>query len=263
MEEPVPRYSRHTLLKVFGENGQEKIQRSRVFVAGLGALGSLISILLARAGVGFLRVADCDTPELHNIHRQILYDEADTASGLSKARAAEKRLRAAASNVEIEAVEVRIGPDSIDALIADVDVVVDALDNMATRYHVNDAIIARGIPYVFGGVTGTSGNVLTVLPGKTPCLRCLWPDPEEVSDHPRAAEVGVLSSAATAVASIQVTEAMKLLLGRHEDLLRGLLILDLWRTRFRIASVEPDPDCVCQIKAKPAGERSAGDAGNA
>ncbi|MFH1113877.1 MAG: HesA/MoeB/ThiF family protein [Pseudomonadota bacterium] len=246
MEEPVPRYSRHTLLKVFGENGQEKIQRSRVFVAGLGALGSLISILLARAGVGFLRVADCDAPELHNIHRQILYDEADTTSGLSKARAAEKRLKAAASDVEIEAVDVRIGPETIDALTEDVDVVVDALDNMATRYHVNDAVIARNIPYVFGGAIGTSGNVLTVLPGKTPCLRCLWPDPEAVSDHPRAAAVGVLSSAATAVASIQVTETIKLLLGRQEDLLPGLLTLDLWHNRFRIAAVEPDPGCVCR-----------------
>jgi adenylyltransferase/sulfurtransferase len=248
MKEPVPRYSRHTLLKVFGEKGQDKIEKSRVFVAGLGALGSLIAILLARAGVGFLRVADWDAPELHNIHRQILYDEADTVSGISKARAAEKRLKAAASNVEIEAVDAQIGPDNIDELIKDVDVVVDALDNIAARYHVNDAIVARGIPYVFGGAIETKGNVMTVVPGRTPCLRCLWPNPDAVSGHPRAAMVGVLSSTATTVASIQVTETLKLLLGCQEDLLQGLLSFDLWRTRFRISPVEPNPACVCRKK---------------
>ncbi len=247
MREPT-RYSRHTLLKVFGENGQDKLEESRVFIAGLGALGSIVSILLARAGVGFLRIADCDMPELHNIHRQILYDEADTVSGLSKASVAEKRLKAAASNVEIEAVDARIGPDNIVELIQDVDVVVDALDNITTRYYVNDAIVARGLPYVFGGAIETKGNVMTIVPGRTPCLRCLWPNPDAVSDHPRAATLGVLSSAASAVASIQVTETLKLLLGCHEDLLQGLLSFDLWQTRFRVAPIEPNPGCVCRKK---------------
>ncbi|MDQ7785572.1 MAG: HesA/MoeB/ThiF family protein [Desulfomonilaceae bacterium] len=262
MEEPIPRYSRHTLLRVFGEEGQDKVEKSRVFVAGLGALGSLISILLARAGVGFLRIADLDAPELHNIHRQILYDEADTMSGLSKARVAEKRLKAAASNVEIEAVDVRIGPDNIDHLVRDVDVVVDALDNISARYHMNDAVLARRIPYVFGGAIETMGNVMTVIPGGTPCLRCLWPNPHEVSDHPRAATVGVLSATATAVASIQVAETLKLLLGRQEDLIRGLLTLDLWRTRFRVVPVEPNPACVCRTKADSAKMRSGGNPDN-
>lgn len=246
MDPDVPRYSRHTLLKIFGEDGQDKVENARVFVAGLGALGSLISMLLARAGVGFLRIADLDDPELHNIHRQILYDETDVVRGLSKARVAEERLKASASPVEIEAVEVRIGPDNIDELIQDVDVVVDALDNMDTRYCVNDAIVARGIPYVFGGAIETRGNVMTVLPGKTACLRCLWPDADSVADHPKASAVGVLSSVATAVASIQVTETMKLLLGRDDDLIKGLLIADFWHTQYRVVPTEPRPDCMCR-----------------
>jgi molybdopterin/thiamine biosynthesis adenylyltransferase len=248
MDSHIPRYSRHTLLKVFGENGQDKIEGSRVFVAGLGALGSLISMLLARAGVGFLRVADLDAPELHNIHRQILYDECDTTSGLTKAQVAEKRLKASASNIEIEAIDAKIGPDTINDLTKDIDVVVDALDNMDSRYVVNDAVVERGIPYVFAGAIETVGNVMTIVPGITPCLRCLWPDPEAMTNHRRAASVGVLSATATAVASIQVTETMKLLLGRHDDLIQGLLTLDLWRTQFRVIPVAPDPECMCSTR---------------
>lgn len=240
------RYSRHTLLAVVGERGQERIQQARVFVAGLGALGSLIAMLLARAGVGFLRIADQDAPELHNLHRQILYDEADAASGLSKAWIAEKRLRRSASNIVIEAVEARIGPDNIGDLIRDVDVVVDALDNAEARYHVNDAILERGIPYVFGGAIETSGNVMSIIPGRTPCLRCLWPEPIAIADHPRAARVGVLSSVATTVASIQVTETLKILIGRYDDLIKGLLVFNLWKAQFRVTAVQPDPGCICR-----------------
>lgn len=246
MEDRPSRYSRHTLLEVLGPEGQERIQRARVLVAGLGALGSLISLLLARAGVGYLRVVDRDAPELHNLHRQILYDEADTTSGLSKARIAERRLRAGASNVVVESLNAQIGAENIRDLIENVDVVVDALDNMEARYHVNDAILERGIPYVFGGAVGTSGNVMTVIPGMTPCLRCLWPEPKAVADHPRASGVGVLSSVATAVASVQVTETLKLLVDRRDDLIKGLLVMNLWRAHFHVATVEPDPECSCR-----------------
>jgi len=247
MEAPVPRYSRHTLLKVLGDEGQERISRSRVLVAGLGALGSLIAILLARAGVGFMRIVDQDAPEIHNLHRQILYDEADVAAGISKAEAARLHLLEANSNVHIEAVQAAIGESNVEALTDGVDLVVDALDNLQTRYLVNDMTLSRGIPYVFGGAVETVGNVMVIIPGKTPCLRCLWPDPAAVADHPRATTVGVLSSAATAVASVQVTEALKIMVGRFDDVLSGLLVMDLWRNQFHVAPLEPDPTCVCRI----------------
>ena len=145
-----------------------------------------------------------------------------------------------------------IGAENIGNLIENMDVVVDALDNMEARYHVNDAILERGIPYVFGGAVGTSGNVMTVIPGRTPCLRCLWPQPKEVADHPRASQVGVLSSVATAVASVQVTETLKLIAGRREDLIKGLLVMNLWRVQFRVAAIEPDPDCMCRrVQERP------------
>ncbi|MBI5570074.1 MAG: HesA/MoeB/ThiF family protein [Desulfomonile tiedjei] len=247
MAQDIPRYNRHELLRVIGEEGQKRIEKARVLVAGLGALGSLISILLARAGVGMLRIVDLDAPELHNLHRQILYDEEDTRSGLSKAQAAAQHLGRANSTVQIEPVVGAIGPESIAELTTGIDLVVDALDNISARYFVNDRILELGIPYVFGGAVETVGNVMTIIPGKTPCLRCLWPDPYAVADHPRASTVGVLSAAATAVASVQVTEALKILVGRHEDALAGLLVMDLWHNQFHVAPVAPDPRCRCRV----------------
>ncbi|MFH0824196.1 MAG: HesA/MoeB/ThiF family protein [Pseudomonadota bacterium] len=241
----IGRYNRHELLKMIGPEGQTRIRKARVFVAGVGALGSLISMLLARAGVGFLRIADLDTPEIHNLHRQLLYDEADVTGGASKVVAARNHLLASNSEIEIDAVAQAIGPDNIEALTDGVDLVVDALDNIRTRYHVNDAVIRRGVPYVFGGAVEAAGNVMTIIPGRTPCLRCLWPDPDAVKNHPTAAQVGVLSSAASAVASFQVTEALKVIVGREDEILEGLLVMDLWRGTFYNVPVARDPSCVC------------------
>lgn len=246
MEIPVPRHSRHMLLKVIGEEGQKKIEKSRVLVAGLGALGSMASMLLARAGVGFLRIVDQDAPELHNLHRQFLYDEADVLSALSKAEAAATHLKAANSSVEIDAVNGAIGPENVESLCTGVDLVVDALDNIRTRYIINDVTLSRRIPYVFGGAVETVGNIMTIIPGKTPCLRCLWPDPQAVDNHPRASEVGVLSSAAATVASLEATEAIKILVGREKDVLSGLLVLDVWRNCFHVAPIAADPNCICR-----------------
>jgi len=234
------------LLNVIGEEGQQRIERSRALVAGLGALGSLISILLARAGVGFLRIADFDSPELHNLHRQILYNEKDTGTGLSKVEVARQRLLEANSNVVIDAVQAKVSSETVDRLTEGVDVVVDALDNIEARYWLNDAAMARKIPYVFGGAVETVGNVMVIIPGQTACLRCLWPVPEVVMDHPKASTVGVLSATATAVASVEVTEALKIMVGRYDDLLKGLLVMDLWRNQFHIAPIEPDPTCICR-----------------
>jgi molybdopterin-synthase adenylyltransferase len=123
--------------------------------------------------------------------------------------------------------------------------VVDALDNMAARYLINDVILGQKTPYVFGGAVECCGNVMTIIPGKTACLRCLWPDPAAVANHPRASTVGVLSSAATAVASIEVTETLKLILGDLDNILPGLLIMDVWRNQFHLAPIARDPACVC------------------
>lgn len=247
----VQRYSRHTLLNVIGESGQTKIESARVLVTGLGALGSLVSILLARAGVGFLRIVDKDLPEIHNLHRQILYDDSDVSDGLTKVEAAYKHLLDSSSGIQVEAIHAEIGSQNIEALTDSVDIVIDAVDNTTTRYIVNDYALSRGIPYVFGGVVETAGNVMTIIPGVTPCLRCLWPDSNEVAEHPKASSVGVLSSVATLVASIQVTEAIKLMVGDVKNLIPGLLTIDAWRNHYQVVPLNRDPACLCsQFKKK-------------
>ncbi len=239
------RYSRHILLNVIGQEGQTKIEAARVLVTGQGALGSLISVLLARAGVGFLRIVDKDLPEIHNLHRQILYDDDDCCGDITKVQAARRHLVKSAPSLEIDAVHAEITAENVDSIVNSVDVVVDAVDNSETRYLVNDAALRNGIPYVFGGAVETAGNVMTIVPGVTPCLRCLWPVPEDVRAHQRASTVGVLSSLATLVASVQVTEVMKLLVGDLDKLIPGLLTIDVWRNHYMVVSLERSPGCLC------------------
>ena len=245
MEPDISRYSRHELLRVIGNDGQEKIAQSRVFVAGLGALGSLIAMLLARAGVGFLRIIDLDAPETHNLQRQLLYTETHVKRGVSKAQAALEALKEVNSEIEIESITASIGRDNIESLTDGIDLVVDALDNITTRYFVNDTILKRRIPYVFGGAVETSGNIMTIIPGRTPCLRCLWPESDAVKDHASASTVGVLSATAAAVASIEVAEVIKVLTGSLDDTLSGLLVMDLWKNMYHVVPVDRDPSCKC------------------
>ncbi len=246
MQDTPDRYSRHTLLRMVGQGGQDKIQKARVLVAGLGALGSTISILLARAGVGFLRIVDKDVPQLHNLHRQILYDEMDVSLGIPKVDAARMNLLSAASNVEIDAINQEMAETNIYSLLDGIDLVVDALDNSETRFVVNDAIVDLKIPYIFGGAVETVGNVMTIIPGRSPCLRCIWPDPSSIVGHARASTVGVLSSVASLVASVQVTEAFKVLVGDIENAINGILVIDIWKNQFHVVPVEPRPNCTCK-----------------
>lgn len=242
-QERINRYSRHSLLRVIGPGGQNKIQRSKVLVVGLGALGSTISMLLARAGVGNLRIVDGDSPELHNLHRQILYSE--TQKDISKAEAAKQHLLEGNPTIEVESFSEFVDFQNVGRLLEGMDVVVDALDNISTRYLVNDCAISMSIPYIFGGALETVGNVMSIIPGRTACLRCLWPNSEAVRDHPRAATVGVLSAVASAVASIEVTECLKILVGSLDDLVPGLLMMELWGNHYQIVPLKPDPGCIC------------------
>jgi len=251
MHSATDRYSRHAMLRVIGKKRQAQIEKSKVLVVGLGALGSLIAMLLARAGVGHLRIVDGDMPELHNLHRQILYEERDVASNMGKAESASVHLKEANSSIRIESFNEFVNAGNVNRLVEGMDIVVDALDNITTRYLVNDTAIRLGVPFVFGGAVETAGNVMSIIPGLTPCLRCLWPDPGAVENHPKASTVGVLSAAATAVASIEVAECLKVLVGRDEDLIPGLLILELWGNHYQVVPLQRDPNCLCQsVSAK-------------
>jgi molybdopterin/thiamine biosynthesis adenylyltransferase len=226
------RYSRQILFDGIGEQGQRRLLSSRAVVIGCGALGALHAETLARAGVGRLRLVDRDVVELSNLHRQILYSEADAAAGLPKAVAAERRVREINSDVEVEGVVADVGPLTVERLIDGADVVLDATDNFETRYLINDAALKAAIPWIYGAVVGGAGATMTIRPGATPCLRCVFETMPPPGSAPTCDTSGVAMPAVAVVASIQAAEAIKLLCGREELLHGGLWQLDVWGNRF-------------------------------
>ncbi len=232
------RYSRQILFEGIGEQGQQRLLASRAVVIGCGALGAVHVETLARAGVGHLRLVDRDVVELSNLHRQLLYTEADAAAGLPKAVAAERRVREINSDVEVEGIVADVGPLTVERLIAGADVVLDATDNFETRYLVNDAALKAGIPWIYGAVVGGAGITMTIRPGRTPCLRCVFETMPPPGSAPTCDTAGVAMPAVSVVASIQAAEAIKLLAGREELLHGGLWQIDVWANRFARVDVD-------------------------
>ncbi|WCD84199.1 Sulfur carrier protein adenylyltransferase [Streptomyces xanthophaeus] len=199
-----------------------------VAVIGCGALGSAVASHLVRGGVGRVRVIDRDVVELRNLTHQVLYTEQDAASRRLKAEAAEAHLRAVNAECHVEGVVADFAPGNALRLVADADLLVDGADNIETKLLLNDVAVATGTPLVYGGCAGAEGSVLAVLPGVTHCLRCLWPAPGEWVDRMTCETRGVLPSAAATVAALQVTEALKVLLGLDASSLSGLQRIDAW-----------------------------------
>jgi adenylyltransferase/sulfurtransferase len=216
-----------------GEEGQRRICDSRVTICGCGALGTVLANHLARAGVGFIRVVDRDFIETHNLQRQILFDETDVASNLPKAEAAARKMRLINSQITVEAVVTDIDHTNIIDLVSDVDLILDGTDNFETRYLINDAAVKLGKPWIFGGVIGSEGQSMTILPGKTPCLRCVVEDSPPPGMTPTCETAGVLGPAVSTIASFEAMEALKILSGKMDALNRDLIMVDLWSWSFR------------------------------
>jgi adenylyltransferase/sulfurtransferase len=242
------RYSRQTRVPGIGKAGQEKISNSRVVICGCGALGTVLANHLARAGVGFLRIVDRDFVEVSNLQRQVLFDESDVLSNMPKSVAAANKLRAVNSHITIEPIVADIDRTNILDLCRDVDLILDGTDNFEVRYLINDAAVSLGKPWVFGGAVGTEGQTMTIIPGETPCLRCVFeasPGPGEVGTCETA---GVLGPAVAVVASLQAAEALKILAGKKEAINRELFTLDLWLNtsrRIKIARLLEKRNCPC------------------
>src|SRR5687768_2495058 len=204
------RYHRQQLLPQVGEEGQSKIGAARVLLIGCGALGTVIADQLVRAGVGRLRICDRDVVEATNLQRQVLFDESDAAEGAPKAVAGARRLSRINSSVRIEPHVIDVHSGNIEELIAGREglsrahVILDGSDNAEVRYLVNDAAVKHNVPWVYGGCVGTSGRVMAIVPGKTPCLRCLFPQPPSAGELETCDTAGVLAPAAAMVASFQV-----------------------------------------------------------
>ena len=227
------RYVRQMRYAPIGKAGQERLLASRALIVGCGALGSVLANTLARAGVGHLRIVDRDFLELNNLQRQVLYDEEDVAAGLPKAIAAKSRLDKINSQVEIEAIVGDVDHTNIGRLLAGVDCLVDGTDNFETRFLLNDVALKYRVPWVYGGCLGAEGQVLTILPGETPCLRCLMPEPPPPGSTPTCDSAGILGTIIGVVASMQANEALKILSGHCEAVSRTWNVLDLWDNQMR------------------------------
>jgi molybdopterin-synthase adenylyltransferase len=230
------RYNRQILLPFMGAEGQKRICASTAVVAGCGALGSTICNVLARAGVGHLRVIDRDFVEESNLHRQVLFDEDDCRASLPKAAAAERKLRETNSTIAVTGSVVDINPANVEELIKGADVVVDGTDNFETRFLINDACVKHGIPWIYGAAVGETGLSLSILPGETPCLRCVFDSPPP-GLTPTCDVAGVLGALTGLIGSYEACEALKICAGQRAAVNRRLLSVNLWSGELRLINV--------------------------
>lgn len=241
------RYARQMRFPGIGVEGQRRLLDCHALVVGCGALGSVIINTLARAGVGHLRIVDRDFLELNNLQRQVLYDEDDVTAGLPKAIAAYERLKKINSTISVEPVVTDVDPTNIERLLAGVHCIIDGTDNFETRFLLNDAAVKLGIPWVYGGCLAAEGQTLTIIPGQTPCLRCLMPEPPPPGTSPTCDSAGILGTIIGIIASFEANEALKILSGHAEAISRTWNIFDLWDNTIRQIKLDPAPaaDCPC------------------
>jgi molybdopterin-synthase adenylyltransferase len=247
------RYSRQALFPPIGAEGQARIRAARVLVMGCGGLGGESASLLARAGVGFLRIVDRDVVELSNLQRQALFDEEDARACLPKAVAAARRLARVNSDVEVEPVVVDIHAGNILGLLSGIDLVVDGFDNFEGRFLLNDACVREGLPWVYGACVGESGVSTLVVPGRTPCLRCIQPELPAAGAAPTCDTAGILGPAAHLVASIEAAQALRWLVTREAPDPAVLVSADVWTLRLHRAELPPRgslPPCPCCVERR-------------
>lgn len=237
------RYSRQILFRGIGPEGQQRLGQSSVTIVGCGATGSALGSLLARTGVGTLRIIDRDYVEASNLQRQILFDERDAAESLPKAVAASRKLQAANSAIRIEGMVADLTPDNIEELLEGAQLILDGTDNFETRYLINDYAISKNVPWVYTAAVGSYCVTMNILPGETACLACIFPDsPKALVETCDTS--GILNSAVNAAASLSATEAIKYLVGASDKMRRTLLSFDVWENdRAEISADRPRPGC--------------------
>ena len=241
------RYSRQVLFAPIGEEGQQKMGKARIAVVGCGATGSALVSLLARAGAGYLRIIDRDYVERSNLQRQVLFDEADAAESLPKAIAAARKIKAFNSEITVEPHAADLTPENVEDLLNDVEIVLDGTDNFETRYLVNDFAVSEEVPWIYAAGVASYAVTMTVLPGETACLACIFPDsPRGIVETCDTS--GILNSAVNFVASLAATEALKLVVGARDKLRRTLLSYNVWTNDYaEVRADTPRDGCrACQ-----------------
>jgi len=234
------RYSRQIALRDFGTEGQLRVKSAKVCVVGVGGLGSVSSLQLAGIGVGYLRIIDRDVVELTNLQRQLIYDA--NSIGYPKVEIAAKKLQALNPEIRIEPIAASVSEDNAESLLRGVDIVVDALDRFLPRFAINKACVKLKIPYVFGGAIETYGNATTIIPSQTPCLECLFRNADDAV-LPTCERVGVIPPIISIIASIQVNETLRMILGKEPLLSNKILYCDLNSLNFDIFEVARRKDC--------------------
>lgn len=250
MEAALARYSRQMLFQPLGEEGQRRLASSRVTLIGCGALGTHLADMLVRAGVGFLRIVDRDFIELDNLQRQVLFDEHDFADNLPKSEAARRRLAAINSGVNVEAVVADANYGNIESLCNAAQLILDGTDNFETRFLINDVAVKHGVPWVYGACIGAEGMVMPIVPGRTPCLRCIWQEAPPPGSSPTCDTVGVIAPVVSVVTGMQGALALRILAGRVEGMSLDLHTFDVWSGAVRSLNMQSAGDaraCPCCV----------------
>lgn len=238
------RYSRQILFDGIGKEGQEKLLSSRVLLVGCGALGASHAEMLTRAGVGFIKIVDRDFVEFSNLQRQTLYSESDAINRLPKAIAAKNRLSNINSEIEIQAVVADVNNSNVESLVKDVDLILDGTDNFQVRYLVNDACVKLNKNWIYGAAVSSYGTTMTIIPNKTPCLRCIFEEIPSAGSSQTCDTAGVIQPIIATISAVQVSEALKILVGKTDKLHKSLMQFDVWENDWRkIKLGKPNKDC--------------------
>ncbi len=237
------RYSRQILFAGIGEGGQERLLGAHAVVVGCGALGSFQAGALARAGVGRLTIVDRDYVESSNLHRQWLFEEEDAAEGLPKAAAAARRIERINSSIAVRAVIADLSSENAEEVLGGADAILDGTDNFETRYLVNDWAVMHGVPWIYGAAVGSYGLTMPVIPGRTACLRCVYPEPPGGA-QPTCETAGILNAVVAAVAAMQVGDALRVLCGQADAVRARITTVDVWSGTVRqVEGPARDPEC--------------------
>lgn len=257
--DPNGRYSRQELFPPFGTAGQEKIRQSRLLLVGCGALGTGILEMLGRAGAGFIRVVDRDYVEISNLQRQTLFTEADAEARVPKAVAAAQQVAACNSEVTCEPVVADFNPGNAEILATGMDAILDGTDNFETRFLINEVAVKLGIPFFYAGCVGSSGSAMAILPGRTPCLRCLLAETPARGDTPTCDTQGILAPAARVASSLEVTLLFRLLALGPDALEPAMIQFDLWEGDWLRMDLSAARRPDCPVCAKGEYEALSGD----
>ncbi|HEX6124141.1 MAG TPA: ThiF family adenylyltransferase [Pyrinomonadaceae bacterium] len=238
------RYSRQILFPEIGKAGQERLRKARVLILGCGALGASHAEMLSRAGVGHLKIVDRDFVEFTNLQRQTLFKESDAADRLPKAVAAKTRIAEINSEVDVEPLVADVNQSNVEQLLSDVDFVLDGTDNFQIRYLLNDACIKHNKTWIYGAAVSSYGTTMTIVPGETPCLRCIFEEMPDAASSPTCDTAGVIMPIIAMVSATQVSEALKLIVGDRDAMHGSLVQFDVWQNDWRkIKLSKPNPDC--------------------